>query len=112
MSFNVVVESMKPRRRKSRIPLTITLDPRDFSFIESCVELREFRSVDELFDASLAFYRRHLEAIKAYADDQGSKGYSRAEILEAIEMETLITKTVSRQRKKRSDRHRRVGGTR
>lgn len=103
---------MKTPRRRRRIPLTITLDPRDFSFIESCVELREFRSVDELFDASLAFYRRHLEALKAYAEDQGSKGYTRAEILESIELETLVTKAVSRQRKKRSERQRRLGGAR
>jgi hypothetical protein len=97
---------MKARKRTRRIPLTITLDPRDFSFIESCVSLKEFRSVDEQFDASLSFYRRHLEALQAYAEDQGSKGYSRAEILESIELETLITKAVTRQRKKRAERAR------
>lgn len=94
------------RKRIRRMPLTITLAPRDFAFIESCVALREFRSIDDLFDASLAFYRRHLEAIAAYAEDQGSKGYSRAEILESIELETLITKSVTRQRKRRAERTR------
>lgn len=97
---------MKARKRTRRIPLTITLDPRDFSFIESCVALKEFRSVDELFDASLSFYRRHLEALRAYAEDQRSKGYSRAEILEAIELETLVTKAVSRSRRRRAERSR------
>ena len=99
---------MKAKKRTRRIPLTITLDPGDFAFIESCVELREFRSVDELFDASLSFYRRHLQAIQAYADDQGSRGYSRAEILESIELETLITRAVTRSRKKRAERGRSI----
>ena len=97
---------MARKRTRRRLPLTITLDPGDFAFIESCVALREFRSIDELFDASLAFYRRHLEALAAYAEDQGSKGYSRAEILESIELETLITKAVTRQRKRRAERAR------
>ena len=97
---------MKAKQRKRRIPLTITLDPGDFAFIEACVELREFRSIDDLFDASLSFYRRHLQAIQAYADDQDSRGYSRAEILESIELETLITRAVTRSRKKRTERGR------
>ena len=99
---------MKARKRTRRIPLTITLDPSDFAFIESCVELREFRCVDELFDASLSFYRRHLQALQAYAEDLGSRGYSRAEILESIELETLITKAVTRSRKKRTERGRSI----
>jgi hypothetical protein len=95
---------MKTVRRGRRIPLTITLDPSDFAFIESCVSLREFRSVDELFDAALAHYQRHLAALKAYADDQRSKGLTRTEILESIQLETLVTRTVSRQRRKRARR--------
>ena len=75
-----------------RIPLTITLASDDLAFIESCVSLREFDSVDKLFDAALGFYRRHLHALNAYAEDQIHKGYSRAEILESVEFETVVTK--------------------
>jgi hypothetical protein len=57
--------------------LTIALSQDEFSFIDECVELKEFRSVDEFFGAALAFYRRHLEAIKKYADAQFAKGLPR-----------------------------------
>jgi hypothetical protein len=80
------------RRRKRRIALTIVLSEDELRFIEECVALKEFRSVDELFGASLSFYRNHLDAIKEYTEDQLAKGYSRAEILETIEVETFITK--------------------
>jgi|HubBroStandDraft_3_1064219.scaffolds.fasta_scaffold964718_1 hypothetical protein len=87
-----------PRPTKSgprRIPLTITLNPENYAFIESCVSLKEFDSVDKFFDAALAFYSRHLLALQAYAEQQSHKGYSRSEILESIECETLVTRTVS-----------------
>jgi hypothetical protein len=77
-----------------RIPLTITLNPENYAFIESCVSLKEFDSVDKFFDAALAFYSRHLLALQAYAEQQSHKGYSRSEILESIECETLVTRTV------------------
>jgi hypothetical protein len=86
-----------------RIPLTITLDPENYGFIESCVCLKEFDSVDKFFDAALGFYRRHLDALHAYAEQQSHKGYSRSEILEAIECETVVTRTVApRQARRRS----------
>jgi hypothetical protein len=78
-----------------RIPLTITLDPENYAFIESCVSLKEFDSVDKLFAAALAVYRRHLRALHAYAEQQSHKGYSRAEILESIECETVVTRSVA-----------------
>lgn len=86
------------RRRKRRIALTIALSDEEFTFIEECVALKEFRSVDELFGASLSFYRKHLDAIKEYAEEQLAKGHSRAEILESIEIETVITKAARRRR--------------
>jgi len=81
-------------RAARRIPLTITLDPGDHAFIESCVSLKEFDSVDKLFEAALNFYRKRLQALNRYAEDQSHKGYSRTEILESIECETLVTKAV------------------
>ena len=62
--------------------------------------------MDELFDASLSFHRRHLEALQADAEEQGSKGHSRAEILESIELETSITKAMTRRRTQRAERAR------
>ncbi|HEY0685036.1 MAG TPA: hypothetical protein VGD45_22040 [Steroidobacter sp.] len=82
--------------------MTITLCEDEFKFIDECVALKEFRSVDELFGASLSFYRKHLEAIKEYAEDQLAKGHSRAEILETIEIETVITRAVASRRRKRA----------
>jgi len=75
--------------------MTIMLDMDDYAFIESCVSLKEFDSVDKLFDAALACYRRHVHALQQYAEEQIHKGYSRAEILESIRCETLVTKPVS-----------------
>jgi hypothetical protein len=80
------------RRSARRIPITIALEQDKHAFIESCVSLRQFDSVDELFDAALSFYRRHLHALNVYAEAQTHKGYSREEILESIECETLLTK--------------------
>jgi hypothetical protein len=83
------------RKGPQRIPLTITLDVDDFAFLESCVSLKEFDSVDRLFDAALAVYRKHVQALDAYAEEQSHKGYSRAEVLQSIECETVIVKPVS-----------------
>jgi hypothetical protein len=95
--FNVSMPSSKSARSKSsasaRLPLTITLTAKNFEFIESCVDLKEFRSIDELFDAALAFYRRHVHALNAYADEQVHKGYTRRESLESVQCETLVTRT-------------------
>jgi hypothetical protein len=77
-----------------RVPLTITLDADNLAFVESCVSFREFDSVDRLFDAALACYRRHVHALNVYAEDQTHKGYSRSEILASIECETVVTKPI------------------
>jgi hypothetical protein len=85
----------EPKRNGSaRVPLTITLDAENLAFIESCVSLKEFHSVDALFDAALACYLERVRALNAYAEDQSHKGYSRAEILESVECETVLVKTV------------------
>ena len=77
-----------------RYPLTITLSAKDLAFIESCVSLNAFESVDELFAAALSQYRRHIHAVNSYAEDQAHKGLSRAEILASIQCETVVTKLV------------------
>jgi hypothetical protein len=85
----------KPAHRSAqRIPLTITLSARDLAFIESCVSLKEFNSVDQFFAAALAYYRRHVHALNTYAEDQAHKGLTRAEILGSVQCETVVTKLV------------------
>ena len=87
------------RGASRRIPLTITLAPADLRFIESCVSLKQFDSVDKLFAAALAHYRRHLQVLNAYAEDQEHKSLSRAEILASIECETVVTRPVDQERR-------------
>ncbi|HTX23016.1 MAG TPA: hypothetical protein VMD03_00020 [Steroidobacteraceae bacterium] len=86
--------SKRARTAAKRYPLTITLAAKDLAFIESCVSLKEFHSVDRFFAAALAYYRRHVHAVNTYAEDQAHKGLSRAEILASIQCETVVTKLV------------------
>jgi hypothetical protein len=82
------------RAGAKRFPLTITLNAKDLAFIESCVSLKQFDSVDRLFAAALAHYRRHVHAVNTYAEDQAHKGLSRTEIFASIQCETVVTKLV------------------
>lgn len=98
----------KPRRMKSarrpsrrRIPLTITLDPNSYQFVESCADLNAFRSVDELFDAALAIYQQHTRALLAYTEMQSDKGMTRDEILRSIKCEILFTRTAGARQPRR-----------
>ncbi len=67
--------------------------------------MKEFHSVDQFFDAALTLYRKHVQAVNAYADEQSHKGYSRAEILASIECETVVTRAAE-QSNGRTARHR------
>jgi hypothetical protein len=80
------------QRAPRRIPLTITLDPDNQQFVDACVDLKAFDSVDKVFDTALSFYRRHVRAVESYAEEQSHKGYSRSEIFASIECETVVTK--------------------
>jgi hypothetical protein len=71
--------------------LTVTLDADHYAFLESCVDLKEFDSVDDIFAAALMLYRRHVKTLEAYAEEQSHKGYTRAELLASIECETFVT---------------------
>jgi hypothetical protein len=84
-----------------RVPLTIMLSPENQDFVDSCVDLKEFDSVDRLFDAAITCYRQHVHALKTYAEQQSLKGYSRAEILSSIECETLVIKSLPRSSRRR-----------
>ena len=80
------------KRARPRTPLTITLNPESYEFVRSCAELKQFRCVDELFEAALALYRKHTHALVAYTEMQQDKGFTREEILRSLECEFLFTR--------------------
>jgi hypothetical protein len=80
------------RAHESRVPLTITLDPASYAFVEDCAGRREFRSVDEFFEAALAIYRQHLEALQAYVEMQEAKGVSLDEVRSSTHYEIVFTR--------------------
>ena len=79
-----------------RVPMTVLLTRENQDFVDSCVDLKEFNSVDQVFDAALSLYRRHVLALKRYAEEQTHKGYTRSEILASIQCETVVTKALRR----------------
>jgi Arc/MetJ-type ribon-helix-helix transcriptional regulator len=110
-SFVKASKSAGPRTAR-RIPITIALEQDKHAFIESCVSLRQFDSVDEIFHAALSLYRRHGHALNVHAEAQTHMGYSRAEILESIECETLLTRAAPDPRRRKLRRWgRRYGAT-
>ncbi len=78
--------------RHSRVPLTITLDPATYDFVESCGLRREFRGVDELFEAALTIYKNHLEAMDAFVEMQQARGLSMDEIMRMAKPEIVFTR--------------------
>jgi len=98
---------MRDRSIARRIPLTVTLAPDHYAFVESCVKLNEFESVDEIFAAALVLYRKHVKALEAYAEDQSHKGYSRSELIASIECETVVTKRLGGRKSRQRTRLRR-----
>ena len=82
----------RPAMRHTRVPLTITLKPSTYDFVEACAARREFRSVDELFEAALAIYKNHLDAVNAFVELQTARGFSRDEIMRMAEAEIVFTK--------------------
>jgi hypothetical protein len=90
---------IRSRNRHARIPLTITLDSASFDFIEASASRRQFRSVDEFFEAALAIYKNHLEALNAYVEIQEARGLSMDEIMRTARPEIVFTRRRSRKRK-------------
>lgn len=83
----------KPRPDKAaRVPLTIALDRQRYEFVLEVAKLREFRSLDDFFEAALGVYERHLHAAQEYMDLQEAKGLSRDEAFEALQCEIVFTR--------------------
>jgi hypothetical protein len=77
---------------RQRLPLTITLDPETFRFVEECAALKQFRSVDDFFEAALANYRKHVRALDAYLELEAAKGRTFEEIIRSTECEIMFTR--------------------
>jgi hypothetical protein len=72
--------------------LTITLSPHGHRFVEACAQSKEFRSVDDLFEAALMFYQRQAHALRAYTEMQMDKGFTREEVLQSVQLEFVFTR--------------------
>jgi hypothetical protein len=87
------MSQVKNRRKdRQRLPLTITLDPETFRFVEDCARLKQFRSVDDFFEAALANYRKHVNAVDAYFELEQAKGRSFEDIMRSSECEIVFTR--------------------
>lgn len=79
------------KRNQQRLPLTITLDPSTYSFVEQCAQQKHFRSVDEFFEAALSIFRHHVDALNAYVELEQAKGRTMDEIMRSAQCEIVFT---------------------
>jgi hypothetical protein len=80
-------------RKNSRIPLTITLNQDRYEFVVAAAASREFRSLDEFFEAALKVYERHMSTVQEYLELQEAKGLTRDEAMCAAQCEIVFTRT-------------------
>lgn len=87
------MESPQPRRSpQSRIPITITLDPETYEFVEASAARKEFRSVDDFFEAALNIFKNHLNALMAYVELEEAKGMTLDEIRSSTQYEIVFSR--------------------
>lgn len=79
------------RAAQRRIPLTITLDATSYEFVEACAARKEYRSLDEFFDAALTIFKHHLDALMAYVELQEAKGMNLDEIKSSTQYEIVFS---------------------
>ena len=77
---------------RQRLPLTITLEPETFRFVEECAQLRQFRSIDDFFEAVLANYRQHVKAVDAFLELEEAKGRSFEDVMSSTRCEIVFTR--------------------
>jgi hypothetical protein len=97
-SGHAMNSTVRPKNQHARIPLTITLIPESYEFVESYAGHREFSSLDDLFEAALAIYKNHVEALEAYVEREQARGKSVAEIKRKAMPEIVITRRRNRKR--------------
>lgn len=84
--------SKNRRADRQRLPLTITLDPATFRFVEECARLKQFRCIDEFFEAALANYREHVRAVDAYLELEEAKGRTFEDVMRSTQCEIVFTR--------------------
>jgi hypothetical protein len=70
---------------KKRVPLTITLSPEQYAFIEACAKSRAFTSLDQLFEAAITIFETHKETLHAYLLEREALGMTRDEAIRNME---------------------------
>jgi hypothetical protein len=80
------------KARRHRLPITIALDPATYEFVEQCACEKQFRSLDDFFEATVAIFRNHVAALKAYVELEEAKGHSLDEILSTAQCEIVFTR--------------------
>jgi hypothetical protein len=80
------------RAGRQRLPITIALEPETYEFVEQCASERQFRSLDDFFEATVTIFRNHIAALKAYVELEEAKGHSLDEILSTAECEIVFTR--------------------
>ena len=80
-------------RNNARIPLTILLDEARYDFVVAAAASREFRSLDEFFEAALKVYEHHMATVQEYLELQEAKGMTRDEAMRAVQYEIVFTRT-------------------
>jgi len=76
----------KPEKSdKKRVPLTITLSPEQYAFIEACATSRAFASLDQLFEAAITIFEMHKETLHAYLVEREVLGVKRDEAIRNME---------------------------
>jgi hypothetical protein len=87
---------MRPAKNRrvdrQRLPLTITLDPATYSFVEDCARLKQFRSIDGFFEAALTNFRQHVRALDAYLELEEAKGRTLEDIMQSTQCEIVFTR--------------------
>ena len=87
-----MAQTKNRRADRQRLPLTITLDPATFTFVEECARLKQFRSIDEFFEAALANYKQHVRALESYLELEEAKGRTFEEIMRSTQCEIVFTR--------------------
>jgi hypothetical protein len=77
---------------RQRLPITITLEPSTYAYVEACARERRFKSVDDFFDAAIAIFHNHVKALNAYIEIEEAKGCSFEEILRSAQCEIVFTR--------------------
>jgi hypothetical protein len=84
---------------KKRLPITITLLPEHYAFVEACAHSRAFGSLDEFFEAAISIFQTHKESMRAYIVEQEVMGVPRNDIKRNVECNIVYRTKIKRDRR-------------